>query len=281
MHPNLGSSSNLDLGAGLYLTKDPQIGGLYARAAKHSESAVDQLIPHSSTGNLHEVIVNLDVVVSTEDVIPKGIIDQLRAVDGLSGLTSKSTFADIWKKLKDANPSALTYQNLSSEVATILKGSGLDGIQRGVRPGVATGLDGDLLVLDTLDGSPLPANTTTKTGGFGTPDVMDSKIARHQVDKMMLDYQDTPNTQAHELQSRLAVEGQHLQDLAEQYAKVLRQAEDDVGLYIKEEGNLRDAVKRQTEAENVARQQAAPTIAERQSQAQTKATKDNKDSPCL
>jgi len=280
MHPNAGSSSNLDMGAGLYLTPDPQIGGLYARAAKHTESAVDQLIEHSPTGNLHEVVVNLDRVVLSSDVIPKPILDQLKQVMGLSKLTKASTFADIWKELKDSGVSALTYQNLSAEVATILKGSGLDGIRRDIGLKKSS-MAGDLLVLDTLDGSPLPANTTTKTEGFGTPDPLDSKIARHQVDSMMDELDSTKHTKANELQSRLQVEGQHLQDLSEQYAKTLRQAETEVGDYVKQSEVLAEMVERQRRIVDGIQQEQAPTIAQRQAKNKIEATRTNRDSPCL
>jgi len=280
MHPNAGSSSNLDMGAGLYLTPDPQVGGLYARAAKHTESAVDQLIEHSPTGNLHEVVVNLDRVVLSSDVIPKPILDQLKQVMGLSKLTKASTFADIWKELKDSGVSALTYQNLSAEVATILKGSGLDGIQRDIGLKKSS-MAGDLLVLDTLDGSPLPANTTTKTEGFGTPDSLDSKIARHQVDSMMDELDSTKHTKANELQSRLQVEGQHLQDLSEQYAKTLRQAETEVGDYVKQSEVLAEMVERQRRIVEGIQQEQAPTIAQRQAKNKIEATRTNRDSPCL
>jgi len=238
------------------------------------------LIEHSPTGNLHEVVVNLDRVVLSSDVIPKPILDQLKQVMGLSKLTKASTFGDIWKELKDSGVSALTYQNLSAEVATILKGSGLDGIQRDIGLKKSS-MAGDLLVLDTLDGSPLPANTTTKTEGFGTPDSLDSKIARHQVDSMMDELDSTKHTKANELQSRLQVEGQHLQDLSEQYAKTLRQAETEVGDYVKQSEVLAEMVERQRRIVEGIQQEQAPTIAQRQAKNKIEATRTNRDSPCL
>jgi len=224
--------------------------------------------------------VNLDRVVLSSDVIPKPILDQLKQVMGLSKLTKASTFGDIWKELKDSGVSALTYQNLSAEVATILKGSGLDGIQRDIGFNKSS-MAGDLLVLDTLDGSPLPANTTTKTEGFGTPDSMDSKIARHQVDSMMHSLYMTQYTLANELQSRLAVEGQHLQDLSEQYAKTLRQAETEVGDYIRQSEVLQEMVEKQRKIVESIQQVQASKIAERQAKNKIEATRTNRDSPCL
>jgi hypothetical protein len=276
LRPNVGSSSNLDLGAGLYLTPNPKMAQLYARAAEHTEAAVDNLVSRGK-GAVHEVAVNLDAVVESLDTVAKPILDELKQVVGLGNLTKNSTYENIWSSLRDAGVSALTFQSLSSEVAQILKSNGIDGIRRS--PGIENSvLDGDLVVFDTIDGSALPAETVTRAMGYGANDMLDPKIARHQVDTAMLERYDTPYTRANELQSRLAVQGQYLDDLTRQYADVLRRAETAVGDHASELKKLQEMVEQQQRIVDELQQEQAPRTATRQAKRHLDTTK---DSPCL
>lgn len=221
LHPEVGGSAN-ELGAGLYLTDDPNIAELHALRGSNPTTIQNPTRRVSNTGNVYTVQAQPRNTLSGTERPPANVrkafyqaaTDVLgnehpairtykREVGKLPANQWWLRFREVVADSTGAAISEVDYRRFSSSVAERLRRRGYDSIRDG----------NTLVILDQPSRLPVKVESIRRGVGQGTP--LEAAAAQAEADRLLRDRLSTPSTRAWAAQSQLGYEDLRMNELVD------------------------------------------------------------------